>query len=183
MTCCRPRNTAYRRPETENVSDFWFISQEKWNELWQDVDAGGSKKVIAMNAIRKFDAAGRIMETDEGALAVVSCDRCSRENAEEVCKVFADGRDKACAACKRNAKSGCNASLTEKPLSLEDRVLALEEQLNAANERIQELEGGQNVLEGMIQGAIEQFAGAFTDIATIWRRLWPNSAGDDEMQA
>lgn len=135
-----------------------------------------------MNAIRKFDAAGRIMETDEGALAAIACKRCSRENAKEVCMVFADGHDKACAACKRHAKSGCNASLDELPLSVEERVGVLEEQLKAALERIEELETNQRGIFEKVNEAVRQFAGAFTDIATMWKELWPNSESEEMQQ-
>lgn len=181
MPWCRPQNNTYRRPETEKTSDFWYISEENWQKLWDDVGEGGAKKTTAMNAIRKFDAAGRIMETDEGVLAAVPCTRCSREKATEVCMVFADDRAKACACCKRHAKSDCDASREAKPLTTVERVVVLEEQLKAALERIEELETGQRSIGERLDAAIQQFAGAFTDIATIWNKLWP-SADPEEMQ-
>lgn len=133
-----------------------------------------------MNAIRKFDAAGRIMETDEGALAAVACDRCSRANLQEVCMVFADGRDKACAACKRHAKSGCNASLNARPLSLEERVENLEQQLKAAYERIEELETAQAAGNSRIDNAIEGWKRVVDDIRAMWNSLWPHQPYDGD---
>lgn len=63
--------TTYRRPAIENTEDFWFISQEKWDIFLRGADSNDAKqKKNALNNLRKFDAAGRIMETKEGVSAV-----------------------------------------------------------------------------------------------------------------
>ena len=119
------------------------------------------------------------METAKSVIAAMACDRCSREKAQEICMVFADGRDKACAACKRHAKSGCNASLTAKPLSLEERVETMEMQLQAAYERIEELETAQVRSDSRIDIAIEGWKRCVEDVKAIWNSLWPDTYSGD----
>ena len=140
-----------------------------------------AKTKVALNNLRKYDAAGRIMETLEGAMAVEACGWCNRDDSI-ICMVFADGREKACAYCKRMGKSGCSASLTASPKTLEERMAEMEarleqseSQLKAANKRIDELETQVGGIKARLDAAIRQFAGAFTDIQTMWNALWPSA--------
>ena len=96
-----------------------------------------------MSRLRKFDLAGRIMETDEGVAALAPCAWCTREGLAVPCKVFANRSDKACAYCKRHGKSGCSAASPPSPAeedlsatvrSLEARVATLEQQLLTVQE-------------------------------------------------
>lgn len=67
----------YRRPKTTNPGDFWYISQHDWDALLRDaqlpeVPANKGKRKNAYASLRKFDHAGRIMETAEG-ICICSC--------------------------------------------------------------------------------------------------------------
>ena len=66
---------------------------------------------IALKTLSKFDAAGRIMETDQGIEAAKPCTQCEGTNSN--CMVFAhlsDGDQVVCAYCERYARADCNAS-------------------------------------------------------------------------
>ncbi|KAK3050874.1 hypothetical protein LTR09_007952 [Extremus antarcticus] len=116
------RTRGLRRPRTTDSRDFWYISEDRWQELLSDTGAA-SKIETAMGTLRRFDQAGRIMETAEGVLAT-----------EEY------GNHKVCAYCKRGSRSGCNASLVTRPLTLEQRLEKLEVELKITKVNQQGLE-------------------------------------------
>lgn len=90
--------TKFRRPETTNTSDYWYVTQEKWNELLREA-AMPEKAKVALNNLRKYDTAGRIMETDEGADAEDPCSWCSRGSVTHPCRVY-KSKPESCASCK-----------------------------------------------------------------------------------
>lgn len=99
----------YRRPETTNVKHFWYVSQATWaTHLMNSTSTSRNIRKNATNALHRFDAAGRIMETEEGVLSPDPCTNCIVGT--KICKVFASGNITACAYCKRNAEGGCRAS-------------------------------------------------------------------------
>lgn len=102
---------SFRRPATNESSKFWYISQDAWDKLVTR-SCNASKRKVALNNLRKFNAAGRIMETDEGIIAPTPCRWCTKDDDHE-CKVWRGRADLACAYCKRHAKKGCKAKLVE----------------------------------------------------------------------
>lgn len=97
-----------------------------------------AKQKVALNNLRKFDGAGRIMELDEGLEAVVPCSQCAAKKDEGViCKLYKDGREKSCAYCKRYQRGGCDASASARPPTIEERLAALE---NTLGERVAAVE-------------------------------------------
>lgn len=96
-----------------------------------------------MNNLRKFEAAGLIMETEEGKPAPNPCSWCTRSGTLDICRVFRDKDDKACAYCKRMGKSGCTAAVVREQTNeerLEQKVDELEEKLMGAEARMECLE-------------------------------------------
>lgn len=89
-----------------------------------------------LNHLRKFDKAGRIMETDEGVAAPRSCHWCTREGFEVECRVFKEKDDKSCAYCIHYAKPRCTARkvIEEKQegesAESQQRIAALELQIS-----------------------------------------------------
>lgn len=99
-----------RRPRSTEA-DFWHISEARWNDAIVKKKSKDKKEVkVALNTLRKFDAAGRIMTGGEGIDAPTTCSWCKRPGHEVACRVFANGKDKACAYCKRHGKKDCEAS-------------------------------------------------------------------------
>ncbi|KAK4551098.1 hypothetical protein LTR86_011311 [Recurvomyces mirabilis] len=136
----------FRRPTTVNANDFWYISLAAWNAHLSA--AGGTDvaaKKAALNNLRKYDTAGRIMETDEGVPAPNPCSWCTRGgNLGVECKVFGSRDDIACAYCKRMGKSGCTAKEVVEEgatrATSEQRVAALETELAAEKVKVVALE-------------------------------------------
>lgn len=123
--------TNLRRPATDDEKAFWHISEESWSELVAKTGDSASKK-NALNTLRKFDAAGRMMETDEGELAVEPCSWCTRPGLAVECRVYKGRKEKACAYCRRHGKSGCAAGDPSRAAapSVEDRLASIEAQLS-----------------------------------------------------
>ena len=149
-----PRTQALRQPTTTDESSYWYISTERWNGLLADVLGDEkAKSKVALNNLRKFDAAGRIMETNEGVAAVEACSWCARDSTT-VCTIYADSsKGAACAYCRRHAKSGCSAKAIASPPTTEERVAQVESQLAEAQETIR---AQQETIEQQ-QTAIERF--------------------------
>ena len=87
---------------------------------------------------------------------------------------YAEKEDKACAYCKRYAKSGCTASRTAStptPPSLEDRVARLE--ASQLEQRLSELEQTVGGFQGLLERFAEEFKKAGDDIAQLWNAVWP----------
>ena len=92
------------------------------------------KSEVAFNFLSKFDAAGKIMETDQGIEASEPCTLCVVDGTH--CMVFSqlsDGDQVVCAYCKRKAKDGCNARHPDRQhisahmfAAVESRLLTLE---------------------------------------------------------
>ncbi|KAF2157366.1 hypothetical protein K461DRAFT_309491 [Myriangium duriaei CBS 260.36] len=105
----------YRRPETADTSNFWFLSQEDYNELTKQLPGhrGGARnpgQKRAQSKLRRYEIAGLIMETNKGKDAIVPCDACLRRGTS--CRVLRDNNtDKACALCKCFFKPGCRAGV------------------------------------------------------------------------
>lgn len=59
--------------------------------------------------LRRYAAAGRIMETDEGVAALEPCSLCARNGHE--CKVYKNRTQRTCAYCRRAGKPSCNATV------------------------------------------------------------------------
>jgi len=108
-----------------------YCKQEDWEErIVKSQDAEQATRKTAMNYLRKFDAAGRIMETDEGTAAPSPCSWCTREGHKQPCRVWATREDKACAYCKRHAKAECRAKdVKVEVVTTKDRVSTVEERL------------------------------------------------------
>ncbi|KAF2166894.1 hypothetical protein M409DRAFT_22946 [Zasmidium cellare ATCC 36951] len=122
--------STFRKPTTTNPQDFWHIKRARWDTFKEEAALGGSKKKAALVQLRRCDAAGRIMETDEGdkeqtfygipgwlTLSVFAgkdalkpCYWCTRERIWVPCKVFSTHDDIACAYCKLNGKGRCKAN-------------------------------------------------------------------------
>ena len=96
---------------TTDSKAFYYVSQAVWDGWLADSRTDGRKKINAQQYLRKFDAAGRIMETDEGIAAPTPCARCTRGGLGKVCRIFKNRKDKACAYCKRLSKAGCAAAV------------------------------------------------------------------------
>ena len=80
QTTAANASTLLRRPITTDSSSFYFITEAKCAGLVAKSEGKEkSKAKIALNNMRKYGAAGRIMETDEGADAVRACFWCSRK--------------------------------------------------------------------------------------------------------
>jgi hypothetical protein len=100
-----------RRPQTDDPKDFWYISADVWNVLTRKMDSRVEGR-LASYKLNKFNAAGRIMETDEGVPATVSCAKCTSLGLE--CRVYLKvGRGTACGHCRKSCKPYCKASLQE----------------------------------------------------------------------
>lgn len=120
------RMSDLRRPKTSDPGDFWFISQAQWDSYMRDLEDGGAKKVNALNQLRKFDNAGRIMETDEGMIKFkpklmgVAVPLHAKtppryapgvvDQANELRAVYRARNDAACAYCKRMSRPGCTSA-------------------------------------------------------------------------
>ena len=61
------RTHHFRQPETKNRKDFWHVKEDQWNQ-WSSAseDRSDPLRKSASNNLCKFDAAGRIIETEEG---------------------------------------------------------------------------------------------------------------------
>lgn len=85
--------TTYRRPQ--QAAAFWSVTQSQW-DIWVDDAAHAptpAQRKAASQNLRKFDAAGRIMETFEGIDAVSACSwyvRNFRRRTVSMVEVFAD---------------------------------------------------------------------------------------------
>lgn len=157
--CFSPRLKDMRKPHSKNSRDFWYVGADRWQAWCSEVRyslKGSSNQKNAKNNLRKFDGAGRIMETNEGVPAMVTCDTCARDP-ELVCRVFADvSKGRICAYCRCRGRTGCvtipsppsdverleqverslaavvqTVATTTVPSTLEHRVLLLEIQLQA----------------------------------------------------
>lgn len=160
-----------RRPETTDIHAFWYVKAEDWQGLIDKAIAVAGTKAEkgAMAALRKYEQAGLIMETDAGKAAPNPCAWCTRECATHECRVFAGRDDKACAYCKRMQKAGCAAAV-EKVLSAEERlqqtVEALqgqcdkqEEALMSADSKIEALEDEVAILKAQMAQVVEKIGG------------------------
>lgn len=148
-----------RRPETTNASDYWHISSESWNEAIASAQDPATRKA-ALNTLRKFDAAGRMVETSEGKTAAVACSWCDRPGALRVeCRVFVSGKEQGCAYCRRHGKGGCFAGDPSKAPgpTVEERLTAVEKQLGSVtgelrklSSRLEDVVGWLSMLDGDI---------------------------------
>lgn len=124
-----PGHPALRRPSTTDSSDFWYIAHATWRELIANLLDPAQKK-NALQQLRKYDACGRIMETDEGETAANTCKQCAHRSLP--CRVWKEKDDISCAFCKRNGRAGCEARVvpTAEPTitlaNLENRLVILE---------------------------------------------------------
>lgn len=139
--------------------------------------------------MRKYDAAGRIMETDEGVLAAEPCSQCVREGFEVDCKVFAEVGG-ICAYCKKNGRQGCTAKLIASPPTVEQRVVLLEQRLAA-------LETKQADDHAVVLRWFTRFGDMFRDchgalrvvfkeFSKVWGAVFPGVEGDvriDDLEA
>ena len=116
---------------------FWSVEASKWADWLSDYESGTDSRSAAGNNLRKFTAAGRIMETDEGVAAAVPCWWCDRRGHE--CRLFVD-QDKGsrCAYCCRMARANCGALLPPPPppATAEEQIAALSEQLDTMRTEI-----------------------------------------------
>lgn len=174
-----------RRPTTTDTKAFYYISQEKWDGFVIESKGQDKQKAKgALNHLRKFDVAGRIMETDEGIDAPSPCAWCTRKGREELCRVFADKeKAEACAYCRRMAKSGCTAYIVEPVVVVPPSA-----------EELAELKGRLEMAEGVIAGqgelikvqdatiqkqsrhlraVIKELANVTSDLEVVWQRLYP----------
>ena len=68
------------------------------------------KRKSALQNLRRYDSAGRIMETGEAVKAARPCTQCARHGARVLCKVYGSRVEKACAFCKKQGRSDCDAN-------------------------------------------------------------------------
>ncbi|KAF2153512.1 hypothetical protein K461DRAFT_306159 [Myriangium duriaei CBS 260.36] len=89
----------YRRPQTKNDSDFWYLSLGEYNTLVRCTERGPSKdKINALDKLRRYAFAGAVMETDIGEDSALSCEQCKRRNKH--CRVRKDSKTRRCALCR-----------------------------------------------------------------------------------
>lgn len=113
LTQPSPRTLGLRRPTTTDTDDFWYVSQEAWDEYMAKTRSGDKFTIDnAVRALNKYNRAGRLMETDEGVVASTPCYWCARPGMQKVCMVGAEGGT--CAYCYRLARAHCSAKLTTK---------------------------------------------------------------------
>lgn len=125
-----------------------------------------------MNTLRKFDAAGRIMETDEGELASQPCPWCTRDGLEVECRVYKNNKEKACAYCRRHGKAGCSAGDPSRaaPPSVEDRLGALEDTVTRLSAERDSFRAGQAAMQQRIDDLETWEMDARASIAMLcWR--------------
>jgi len=117
---------------------FCYISPARWKAILAEArnkQNNRRQRQTAFNMLRKFDGAGRIMETDEGVPAPNPCSWCTRDGYDVECRVFKDRDDTSCAYCKRMGKPRCTAKQVATDEAQEDeytkvhRVEELEERL------------------------------------------------------
>ena len=103
----------------------------QWADWLREYASSTHSRKAAGNNLRKFTAAGRIMETDEGVAAAVPCSWCDFGALGNDCRLFAN-QDKGgrCGYCCRMAKSNCGALLAPPFLPLptpEEQIAPLSE--------------------------------------------------------
>lgn len=164
--------TSPRRPTTTNSADFWYINLTNWQQLLEEYNNAPNKKAT-LNSIRKYDHAGRIMETDEGMSALSPCKWCRDRSLE--CRVFATREDKACAYCKRMSKGGCTAKVV--PDDDEDGGVSLATVVadqQACNCRVDELETECRALETQVEALwteLEGMKALVSEISNVFGRF------------
>lgn len=63
----------------ERQSTWHHIPVSLWNKYVADARGSGTVKKTAMNNLRKYNDARRLVETDEGMIAGRSCDKCMKK--------------------------------------------------------------------------------------------------------
>ena len=124
-----------------------------------------NKQRNALATLRKFSAAGRMAETDEGIEAAVKCARCV--NRREPCFVWKDViKTEACANCKRNGKSNCEAAAV-----VEEEEVSVKDELRELRSEFKELKHSlaAAVTEGL--AAVRKLGVVQDDLAVVKRDL------------
>lgn len=177
-----------RKPSTHNELEFWHIDQAKWDQLLAAGSQPTTDKAVkqavknAKNTLRNFDAAGRMMETEEGMVAAVACTWCAKDGVTHECMVFKDKEaSQMCAYCKRHSKTGCTAQReikaeivsqgdspadSQRVRDLEARVLALEAKFAQHQTALVEVAR----IVGLVSDAVNRLV---TDMEAVYYRLWP----------
>ncbi|KAK6439145.1 hypothetical protein LTR95_004658 [Oleoguttula sp. CCFEE 5521] len=112
----------YRRPQTENISDFWYYSPSDWEDLLRAAADPKCNKTPG-NRLHEFDSSGRMMETSYGTTVDDSakCKWCRKENVE--CRIQANGESGRCAYCWVHHKAHCDAGPTKPIKSIKLRKI------------------------------------------------------------
>ena len=147
-----------------------------------------SKVKTAINNLRKYDVAGRIMETDDGMDAPSPCSWCNRKGSEVNCRVWKDKDEKMCAYCRRMGKTGCGAKTAPveeeqtMPLAIKRRFAEIERHFAELQSRLEKAEGviseqGEQLKEkdAKIAKLAHEFGAIGRDFEVVWGHLWPSS--------
>jgi len=162
-----------------------------------------AKKKVALNNLRKFDAAGRIMETAEGMDAPSPCHWCTRAGHTKPCRVWKDRDEAACAYCKRHAKAGClarvahedsetesepadaalaeshqrvrieSAESAEKIIDLEERLATAVGIIESQGTLIVELQKAMAAMRADITQTAQGYTDTAKDIQHLWEKVFP----------
>lgn len=130
-----------QRPESPDR--YYHCSVTKWNGWIRShapcpgdtVQSLQARREVANCGLRRYDAARRIEETDEGVLASPPCDKCA--DRRQSCRVFRHSNGagaKSYGYCRLQGKQNCNANVRMAPPAqaaaslpaLEQRIAALE---------------------------------------------------------
>ena len=124
-----PRIESLRRPTTTNASHFWHVNKSKWDAWVEQVGNDKNKERSALQSLRRYDFAGRAMETQEGVL----CQEC--HSSGRACVVLRDGR-KTCAFCKVMSQGKCFAGVNLQLSGIEERMIFLTQDNAKMTERM-----------------------------------------------
>ena len=120
----------------------------------------------ALNKLRKFDTAGRIMETNEGVAALRQCGECKKKSME--CKAYGNGeKGKACAYCTRMGRPGCKAMAPPSPPTMEQRVEQLAAELETVKAELAAVKAA-SVTQAWSAWAEREIT-SLSDAAVKWR--------------
>jgi hypothetical protein len=95
--------TPFRRPQTTDISAFWYTSEREWNKLVAAAIVAKVPNSGVTQRLKRLSAVGLIMEV-EGVGVLRPCKWCIDRGYP--CTVFIDKiKGNVCAFCKRNGKS------------------------------------------------------------------------------
>lgn len=98
----------FRRPETQDPTDFWYCTPEKWSSWLDQIGSTDLRAVSsAATALRVHHVAGLLMETEEGVDVDPPCNACARQSKYTPCRTYANKKSSRCAYCINKHRSHC----------------------------------------------------------------------------